>query len=660
MTALTCEQRLCDLPEPAKVTAGLDAIVDRCIGLGRRRPGVAAELRAQAEEVEAVGGKFRDLSEAALRARLEEFRQMVRRHRRLPRRQLAEALAAVREGAERCTGLRPFVVQLMGALALHRGDLAEMATGEGKSLTAGLASILAGWTGRPCHVVTVNDYLAQRDAEALRPLYEFCGLRAGCVTGTMPPRERSHGYAADVTYTTSKEIVADFLRDRLCLGELQNGTRWMIRQLWKSGDATRPGVVMRGLHTAIVDEADSVLIDEAGTPLIISGAAGNDGSQAAYQLAWTLASQLQAGSDYRVAARYRDLELLPAGAQRIASQSERLPGLWRASARQRELIGQALQAREFFHAGKQYVVQDGKVVIVDEFTGRMMPMRKWRHGLHQAIEAKEGVEISPLDETLARISFQRFFRSFRRLSGMTGTAREAAAEFWHIYRLPVVAIPPNRPCMRRELPDRVFPDAEAKWAAVAGEIARLHETGRPVLVGTRSIAASELLAEGLAARGLSCEVLNATRHLEEAQIIAGAGERGRITIATNMAGRGTDIKLGPGVVALGGLHVLATERHESRRIDRQLFGRAGRQGDPGSAQSLVSAQDELLVRFAAPVVQRTLAAAVRQRLPMSGRLAKLVLAQAQGTAQRQAFRQRRQVLELDSWLAEALSFASAR
>src|SRR5260221_287301 len=285
-----------------------------------------------------------------------------------------------------------------------------------------------------------------------------------------------------------------------------------------------------------------------------------------------------------------------------------------------------------------------------------MPMRKWRHGLHQAIEAKEGVEMSPLDETLARMSFQRFFRLFRKLSGMTGTAHEAAAEFWHVYRLPVVDIPLHRPCRRHELPDRVFADAESKWRAVADEVARLHATRRPVLVGTRSIASSEELHARLVARGLACEVLNATRHAEEASIIAGAGEPGRITIATNMAGRGTDIKLGAGVAAGGGLCVIATERHEARRIDRQLYGRSARQGDPGTAQAFVSAEDELLVRFCPAPLRVTLREAARRGLPGSARLAAAVLASAQRTAQRLAFRQRGQVVRMDSWLAEALSF----
>jgi len=331
--------------------------------------------------------------------------------------------------------------------------------------------------------------------------------------------------------------------------------------------------------------------------------------------------------------------------------------LWRGPARLTDLIRQALTAREFFLKGKQYVVQDGKVVIVDEFTGRMMPMRRWRDGLHQMIEAKEGVEVSPRDQTLARLSFQRFFRSFRRLSGMTGTAREAADEFWHLYRLPVIVIPTNRPCIRRELPDRIFPDWSSKWSALVEEIVNLHAQGRPVLVGTRSIATSEELAEKLAARGLPFSLLNASRHREEAQIVSEAGQRGRITIATNMAGRGTDIKLGAGVATLGGLHVLATERHESHRIDRQLYGRAARQGDAGSAQAFVSMEDELVKRFVPGIARRQVESVVRHARAPAEKLAGATFALAQFRAQRMAFRQRRSVLKYDTWLAESLSFA---
>jgi preprotein translocase subunit SecA len=320
-------------------------------------------------------------------------------------------------------------------------------------------------------------------------------------------------------------------------------------------------------------------------------------------------------------------------------------------------VQQALTAREFYTRDKQYVVQEGKVAIVDEFTGRLMPNRTWRHGLHQAVEANEGLEVSNPSETLARLSFQRFFRCFRKLSGMTGTAEEATAGLWHGYTLPVLTVPTNKPCIRKLLPDAVFPTGVEKWAAIVQAIEASHQTGRPVLVGTRSVVASEKLAEMLTAKGLAFNLLNAVRHREEARIVAAAGEQGRITIATNMAGRGTDIKLGWSVAEKGGLHVMATERHESGRIDRQLFGRCARQGDPGSAQAFISVEDELIERFVPAAMRRRLMSALRGKTPGVNRLSQAALAHAQRAAQRLAYRQRRNVLQMDTWLEEALSFS---
>jgi preprotein translocase subunit SecA len=417
--------------------------------------------------------------------------------------------------------------------------------------------------------------------------------------------------------------------------------------------------VLRGLDTAIVDEADSVLIDEAVTPLIISRPQKNSSLVEACEITHRLVEPLDAGRDYLINQRYKEISLTKEGERKVDEQSVMLNGIWRGSARREELVKQALTAREFYKRDQQYVVQDGKVAIVDEFTGRLMPNRTWRHGLHQAIEAKEGITVNDPSETLARLSFQRFFRFFRKLSGMTGTAKEASAEFWHIYRLPVMTIPTNRPCIRVSMPDRIFSTEREKFEAVVDEIEMLRNTGRPVLVGTRSVTASEKLALMLAARGLDYNLLNAVRHSEEARIVAAAGEKGRVTISTNMAGRGTDIKLGHGVAEMGGLHVIATERHESGRIDRQLFGRCARQGDPGAAQTFMSVEDELIRRFVSPLLRKRLAAALQGKTPGVDVLARIALFQAQRTAQRLAYRQRREVLKMDTWLEEALSFAGS-
>jgi len=645
--------------KPAPLPAGLDSVAHAFVGASRRGTGVVHELLRLAEQVDAQAGAWRELSDADLRERLREFRGVFRRRgmgRPLP---VLDALAAVREAADRCVGLRAYVVQLAGALALYGGYVAEMATGEGKTLTAGLTAVLNGWEGVPCHVVTVNDYLAQRDAEWLASLYEFCGLAVGYVTGPMSQEERRAGHHRDITYTTSKEIVADFLRDRLWLGSLQNAGRRQIRMVLGRRAHIESGLVMRGIHTAIVDEADSILIDEAVTPLIISRAEPNNAFVEACRSASRIAETLEEGRDYRVDRKYNDIDLGPAIHDRLDAATRGLTGMSRGLGRRPELIRQALTAKEFFHRDNQYVVQDEEVVIVDEFTGRLMPQRRWRAGLHQFIEAKERVPVTPPSETLARLSFQRFFRFFFRLSGMTGTASESAAEFWQIYRLPVVSIPQNRRCQRVEFPLMIFADRAAKWRAIAKDILLNHVRERPVLVGTRSVEASERLACELDALGLPYRLLNAVHHREEARIVAHAGENSAVTIATNMAGRGTDILLGPGVAALGGLHVIASECHEAYRIDRQLFGRCARQGDPGSARGFVSTADELLRRFVPSPVRRACHGAIKQGVPGSQWTGGKLTRYAQATAQRWAFLRRRAVLKMDTWLEDSLSFAQA-
>lgn len=643
--------------KPERLLKGLDAKVNGVIGRYHRRRKVLDTLRRDADGVDRQTGDYSELSDHVLRERLREFREKLRRGGRDQESIVFPALAAIREAADRRVGLRAFPVQLMGALALHRGFLVEMATGEGKTLTAGLAAVLAGWTRKPCHVITVNDYLVQRDPEWLNGLYEFCSVKVGHVIGQMSPEERKAGYECDVTYSTSKEVVADFLRDGLQIKESRNPCRRLIRQMLSPNRSVPDGLVMRGLHTAIVDEADSVLIDEAVVPLIIATPRKNEALQEVIQIADGIAQPLESGVDYRVDSRYKEIELTGPGLNRIEGACSTLPGLWRGNQRRTELIKQALMAREFYQSGRQYVLAEDRILIIDEFTGRPMPQRSWRQGIHQAIEAKEKLPLTDPTETVARLSFQRFFRLYYRLSGMTGTAREAAGELWQIYRLPVISIPTNRPCVRRELPDRVYSSEQSKWRAIVEEVRAIHQAGRPILIGTRSVAVSEKLAESLNAEGLSFSLLNAVRHQEEAVIIREAGARGRITIATNMAGRGTDIVLGDGVAELGGLHVIATERHESKRVDRQLFGRAARQGDPGSAQAFVSVEDELLRRYLPGSIRRFLARRLTQRPGSSQTFAAAVYAMAQRTSQREAFRRRREVLKMDDWLGEALSFA---
>ncbi len=630
---------------------GLDAAWHAGAGWAARLRQIEAHCLEGADRSLALEGEVRTLNDARLRERLGDVRAMFRLGRDTTP-DSERALALVREAGRRTIGVAAHREQVAGALGLLGGCVAEMATGEGKTLTSAMAATLEAWRGRGVHVLTVNDYLAARDAEWMRPLYAFCGLSAGAVTQDASPEERRRAYGADVTHLTGREAAADFLRDRLALGRSHSGASALLAAI-AEGRGAEARLLQRGLSCAIVDEADSVLIDEAVTPLILSGAAPDDDDRREIESCGALAARLFEGEHYRADRARQDVELTRAGRAQVRSRWQGAGGALRLRRRAEEMVVQALLAREFYARGRQYVVQAGKALIVDEFTGRLMPDRRWRDGLHQAVEAREGLIISARQETLASLSFQRFFRLYRRLSGMSGTIAEARGEIWRVYARPVVRIPTHRPCIREQRPDRVFAGEAQKWAAVVEAVAAEHALGRPVLAGVRSVEASERLAGMLAEAGLPHDVLNAQRHAEEAGIIARAGQRGRITIATNMAGRGTDIRLGEGVTALGGLHVIATERHEARRVDRQLFGRAGRQGDPGSAQAFVSLEDDLLVRFS-PVG----ALAMRRRGGESVRGgAGSVIALAQRRAEAASRRQRARVLREDDWLDEVIGHA---
>ena len=638
-----------------KLPTGLDAAWNAAAGFVAGMIPRRSIFTRRANAVMTLERHFADMSDARLRERADRLREVFRRCRETPE-QLARAFALLREVAFRKLGERPYPVQVIGAIAIEAGCIAEMATGEGKTLTATMPAAIAGWRGRGCHVVTTNEYLARRDAEWMRPIYAFCGLSAAHIEQEMAPPLRREAYNADITYCTNKDVAADFLRDRLAIGRSGRLADVLLRNITEGGwDGQR--VVQRGLHCAIIDEADSVLIDEAVTPLIISGDAPNPQQVQAFERAASLAGQLEPHRDYRVDQRFREVDLTGPGRRRLAELAKPLGGVWVGDRRREELVLQALTARELYLPDKQYVIDEGKIVIVDEFTGRLMPDREWRDGLHQAVMAKESVEIQPPKDTHARVSFQRFFRLYGKLSGMTGTAAEAGREFWQIYRLPVVVVPTHRPCIREYPPDRVFATEQAKWAAVVERARDAHRTGQPVLIGTRSVRASELLGRLLSAEGLDHQILNAVRHAEEAQIVAEAGQAGRITVATNMAGRGTNIKLGRGVAELGGLFVIATERHEAGRIDRQLFGRSARQGAPGVAQAFVSLDDELIRRYAPRLAGGLARRYGRDGEEIVSRWARLPFRVAQKRAERMALRQRKGVLQTDDWLGEHLGFA---
>ena len=645
------EQRISDKPLPR----GLDAAWDVGMGLvGRFLPRRQKFMR-RAEKVLVLEKHFSQMTDAKLREAAGELREIFRRHRD-NHSDLEQAFALVREVAVRQIGESPFPVQIAGAFALDNGCIVEMATGEGKTLTATMPATVAGWRGQGCHIITVNDYLAERDAEWMSRIYRFCGLSVAHIEQAMSAIDRRVAYLADVTYCTNKEVSADFLRDRLILGRLRGLSSALLTKIVQAGQSIIDRLVQRGLNFAIVDEADSVLVDEAITPLIISGPAPNPEQAEAFRQAADIVTNLNQDTDYRVNARYREVELPNEGRTRLADLAETFGNIWQGARRREEIATKALVAKELYSLDKQYVIDDGKVVIVDDFTGRLMPDRSWRDGLHQAVEAKEKLEITPPKDTYARISFQRFFRMYRKLSGMTGTASEAAAEFWQIYHLPVVVIPTNRPCIRKILPDIILPTVSTKWKRILLEIHRVHETGRPVLVGTRNVRASEYISQLLEAENLAHQVLNAVRHREEAQIVAGAGQAGRITVATNMAGRGTDIKLGRGVVKLGGLHVIASARNESARIDRQLFGRCARQGDPGSARAIVCLEDEFVSRYAKNLVAYLKKRYAHTTDDISSMTTRAVFRMTQLRAEKLALRQRKSVMRTDHWLEEQLSF----
>lgn len=559
----------------------------------------------------------------------------------------AEVFALVRAAAEQTIGLRHFDVQLVGGWALLNGMVAEMNTGEGKTLVATLAAATAALGGRAVHVITVNDYLAQRDAEWMRPVYAALGLTVGCVVHGVAPEERRAAYACDVTYCSNKEVAFDYLRDRLVLG---GRPRLIATRIDALGGGARSGrLLLRGLQFAIVDEADSVLIDEARTPLILSAQVSQTQEEETYRQALVLARQL-GQPDFET--RENEITLTPAGGERLETLARLLTGIWTGPRRREQLVRKALTALHLFERDRHYLVRDGKVVIVDAFTGRTMPDRSWEHGLHQLIEIKEDCEVTARRETLARISYQRFFRRYVHLCGMTGTAREVADELWSVYRRRVARIPTNRPVHRTRLPDEIYGPAERKWRAAVKTIEQLHLAGRPVLIGTRSVKTSEHLAAALQAAGLPYQLLNARQDQHEAQIIAGAGEPGRITVATNMAGRGTDIRLAPGVADRGGLHVITMELNDSARIDRQLFGRCARQGDPGSCQAILSIEDDLVATYL-PWASARLAG----RAGVPAWIGRFVFASAQRAAGRTYARARRELLELDDYLGDLLAFA---
>ncbi|OLO43126.1 preprotein translocase subunit SecA [Actinomyces oris] len=651
------------------------SIVDRILRIGEGR--TLKKLDAIADQVEALADEYSELSDAELREMTDDLKERYQDGETLDD-LLPEAFATVVEAADRVLGMRPYHVQIMGGAALHRGNIAEMKTGEGKTLVATMPSYLRALTGKGVHVVTVNDYLAEYQSDLMGRVHRFLGLTTGCILVGQTPAERREQYDCDITYGTNNEFGFDYLRDNM---------------------AQRPeDLVQRGHAFVIVDEVDSILIDEARTPLIISGPASGDVNKWYKEFA-TISERLRAGKDYEVDEKKRTVGVLSAGIERVEDylgvdnlyESENTPLIG--------FLNNAIKAKELFHRDKDYIVRDGEVLIVDEHTGRVLPGRRYNEGMHQAIEAKERVEIKAENQTLATITLQNYFRLYPEgsRSGMTGTAETEAAEFAGTYKIGVVPIPTNKPMIREDQPDLVYTTVEAKLDAVVDDIAERHEVGQPVLVGTTSVEKSEILSERLREQGIPHEVLNAKQHAREAAVVAMAGRRGAVTVATNMAGRGTDIMLGGNaehiavtalkeagldpeenaeeyekawpqalaaakeacraehdeVVELGGLYVLGTERHESRRIDNQLRGRSGRQGDPGESRFYLSMEDDLMRMFASGLAQRIMSSgAYPDDVPLESKMVTRGIAGAQRQVESRNYEIRKNVLKYDDVMTE--------
>ncbi len=527
-----------------------------------------------ANKVESYAKQMSELTDEQLQAKTDEFRERYKKGESLDH-MLPEAFAVSREGAKRVLGLYPFHVQIMGGIVLHEGNIAEMRTGEGKTLTATMPVYLNAISGKGVHVITVNEYLSKRDATEMGQLYNWLGCSVGINNSEMSPDQKREAYKADIMYSTNSEIGFDYLRDNMAV--------------------YKEDQVQRGLNYALVDEVDSILIDEARTPLIISGP--GTGTSKLYKQTDRFVKQLKKDVDYKIDLESKTVSLTDEGIKK-AEKYFNLKNLYDPeNTALTHHLDQALRANYIMLLDKDYVVQDGEVLIVDSFTGRVMEGRRFSDGLHQAIEAKEGVEVQEENKTMANITYQNLFRMYNKLAGMTGTAKTEQEEFREIYNMETITIPTNRPVQRKDEPDLLYPTLQSKFAAVVDRIKKLHAKGQPILVGTVAVETSEYLSQLLDKENIPHVVLNAKNHAKEAEIVKNAGQKGAVTIATNMAGRGTDIKLGPGVREIGGLAVIGTERHESRRIDNQLRGRSGRQGDPGLSQFYLSLEDDLMKRF---------------------------------------------------------------
>jgi preprotein translocase subunit SecA len=626
-----------------RLSGAIGAATDTIIG-----PLVAYQRQGFVRKVNALRGSLLELDET-------QFKDFVTKLRDdlicegLKQANIVRAYAVIKEAARREIEQEHYDVQLQGGYALLHGAIAELETGEGKTLTATLAAATAAMAGTPVHVITVNDYLAQRDEELMRPVYRALGLTVGLVVSGMSQEERRDAYRADITYCTNKEVAFDYLRDGLLLGKAASNVRMKISKLHGEKGQSSEQPVMRGLHFAIVDEADSVLIDEARTPLIISGSTDPDTERKRAQQALDLATPLLRDEHFTLRRDGQEIVLTDKGKTELMDRGNAMGGLWRGSIFREEQARNALGALHIYKCEEHYLVRDDKIEIIDEYTGRVMPDRSWGDGIHQLVELKEGCTITGQTISIARITYQRFFRCYRKLGGMTGTASEARTELRSVYGLAVERINTNRPLARSYADEQIYSTSEQKWVHIVNLTRDLVKKGIPVLIATRSVASSTIGSEHLTDAGIEHRVLSAVEDHHEADIIAAAGQSGCVTVATNMAGRGVDIRLGDGVVELGGLHVIVSDRHDSSRIDRQLAGRCARQGQPGHVETVLSLEDTLIVDSG--VLLPYLSDARWYR--------KWLFNRAQSLMERKFRRARRDLMNWDQQLGSSLAFSGS-
>ena len=643
---------------PEIVLDDLEAVVKHWAGrLGSRLCRKRMTQRAVAHRVKVHQQELENCSDADFDKLLEEFRWQLHQQG-LVDNLIFNTFAVICEAAARTLGKRHYDAQLYGGWLMINGMLAEMQTGEGKTLTTTLPACTAALAGIPVHVITANDYLAQRDCEILIPLYNRLGLSASWVIDGMTPEQCQNAYQADIVHTTNKQIAFDYLRDRIEMGEDTGDLRFQYRQTQRQlQSGAEDKLLLRGLCFAIVDEADSILIDEANTPLIITRQIPNEDSAETYGDALYLASSLLIHEDYKFEEAHRAVNLTVAGEDKLELRVEKLPSLWSNKRKRESLVKQALAANLFYKRDRDYLVEQESIQIIDQSTGRLMPDRAWEQGLHQMIEAKEGCVISEQREPLARISYQKFFSRYLRLGGTSGTLREVADELHQVYGLQVRKVAPNRPSQRVMQGIKLYRDAREKKSALINRVVELRRGGRPLLIGTGSVEESELVSAWLQQVQIEHRVLNARQDQQEAEIIAAAGEKNAITVATNMAGRGTDIALGEGVEDLGGLHVISLSLHDSYRIERQLFGRSARQGDSGSVEAILSLEDAALEKCSSCTMLKLLSGLCRKGKPLGGWMCRPFLRRAQRRHERQQTKIRKVLMKQDKHLRRVLAFS---